>query len=124
VILLKRILLGLFLLAFLAGSVVVVVGLVEARSANLSRKRDADAGGIRDALIAYMGQHGGAFPASLSQLDLPWDGIDTSPFKLLPPGTRSGQRNKDVVVEAMEGGKGRYRILIYADGIIAQEGKP
>jgi hypothetical protein len=85
------------------------------------RKRDGDAVQIRNAIFAYMPQHEGELPTSLHELTFDGRAVDPSPFHLLPPGSRPGKLQLDVLVEAKQGGNGRLTIYIYKDGTVSTE---
>ena len=87
----------------------------EAAKMDTRRKRDADAIAIRNALVAYRAEHDGRLPPSLEALELGGLGVDVSPFRLLPPGTRTGRKDEDVLVEGVAAGTSRLVIRIYND---------
>lgn len=89
--------------------------------AELRRKRDADAYAIRDALVIYMQQHNGVLSASFEELRFEPSDVDPLPFNLVDPETRKGQLGKGVIAEAEQGGDGKHRIVIYADGTVRWE---
>lgn len=93
----------------------------QAIDTELRRKRDADAYMIRDALVLYMQQHNGALPSSFTELRFERSDVDPSPFSLFDPKTRRGQLGQSVIAEAKQGGDGKYRIVIYADGTVHWE---
>lgn len=117
----KQFLAVFLLLVILAGTAATVFMFMGAKDAELRRKRNNDAYEISDALIIHMHEHNGALPSSLLELEFRDKNVDSSPFNLLPPGTQTGQRNQDVIAEAQEGGRGKYKILIYADGVVRWE---
>ena len=109
------------LLLLVAGGGIFLVLRNHAMDAELRRKRDADAYAIRDMLVIYMQQHNGVLPSSINDLRFERSDVDPSPFSLVDPETRKGQLGKGVIAEALQGGNGKHRIVIYADVTVRWE---
>jgi hypothetical protein len=115
---------GIFLLLLLlsvVGAGILLLMSKHASDADLRRKRDTDAYAIRNALVFYMQQHNGALPSSLADLSFERSDVDPSPFILFDPETRKGQLGTGVIAEAEQAGRGKHRIVIYADGTVRWE---
>lgn len=117
----KNGLLIVLLLLFLVGTEMFLFVSKEVLDAELRRKRDSDAYAIGNALVLYMQQHSGALPSSLTELSFERSDVDPSPFRLFDPKTRRGQLGQSVIAEADQGGNGKCRIVIYADGTVNWE---
>lgn len=79
-------------------------------SANIEMRRNrlSNAAAIRNALFDYKLEHARAWPSSLTDLKFDRTNVDLSPFRLLPAGSRVGEKDEDVIVEAPGGGDSGY----------------
>jgi hypothetical protein len=110
-----------FLCIAFSGVLVVLAARYQAGQMDARRKRDADAVSIGSALVIYRQHHGGGSPTSLKQLSFDRADVDVSPFLLLPAGSQVGKLDLDVLVTAPQGGNGKHKIMIYADGSVRWE---
>ena len=92
-----------------------------AKNIEASRKRDADAQVIAIELEAYAQRHDNNLPASLSEISLTYGDVDLLPFSFYPNGSKSGQRQIDVVVEADSLSGKNIKIRIYRDWEVTWE---
>lgn len=90
----------------------------------VGRNRLHDAATIRNALFDYKLEHAGAWPSSLADLKFDRTNVNLSPFRLLPAGSRVGEKDQDVIVEAPGGGNSGYTLYIYAGGEVSCEFAP